>query len=189
VADYQTLGLFRRTVSAIPFLKRLVPVQDSGDQAMAFGIELGELCPDVIFRILEDGTGARYWAKRWLNRREPLLEPTLRIETFLSTLGRHDLTLAIDQHPEFGLIYRFDERLFSSSLVVHQWDCRRYFDVDEYQTIAQLANCVVRWPGLPEVPLGRLTDFQVARSSPRLLFLDFEPSRDWAAQLAGVVIP
>ncbi|MBV8072756.1 MAG: hypothetical protein JO270_22825 [Acidobacteriaceae bacterium] len=183
------MALFRRTVSATPFLKRLLPVQDLADQPIAFGIELGQLCPDVMFRILEDETGARYWAKQWLNNREPLLQPTRTIESFLATLGRDDLTLSIDHRPEFGLIYPFDERLFSSIRVVHHWDCRRYFELAEYEAIGQLANCVVRWPGLPEVPLGRLTDFQVARFSRHLLFLDFEPSRQWALQLAGVAIP
>lgn len=189
MTHYKTIGLFRRTVSAIPSLKKLISVRDVDAEPMPFGMEVGQLCPDVIFWILEDQTGARYWAKKWLNEREQLLEPTLRIEKFLATLGRSDLTLAVDQHPQFGLIYRFDESLFLSKAIVHHWDCRRYFDAGECHLIEELAKSFVRWSELPEQPLGRLTDFQITRCFGRLNFLDFEPNRFYATELAGVAIP
>ena len=52
-----------------------------------------------------------------------------------------------------------------------------------------LAQTTVRLPGTPAVQLSKLTDFQAALTSRGLMFLDFEPGREYAARLAGVQIP
>jgi hypothetical protein len=185
-AHYKAVGLYRRTVSAIPDLKRLVAVKDMKESPIAFGEKLGQLCPDVIFYLLEDELGGRYWAKRWLNEREQLASPTRAIESYVATLDRSDVELSIKVDTQFGFVYRFNQQLFESNRVVHQWDCRRYFDAVERETIEIFASTLVRWPGLPEVRLGDLTDFQVTPTSRGLVFLDFEPSRTYAALLAGM---
>lgn len=187
--EYQILGQYRRTVSAIPSQKRLIEVGSLNHQPIPFGTELGQLCPDVVFYALTDGTGARYWARRWLNGRQALLEPTIAIESFLATLHRNDLCLAVDVSSEFGLVYFYEEELFASTTIVHQWDCEKYFDVRENRIVEEFAYSVVRWPGLPAFPIGVLTDFQIVRTSKGLVFLDFEPSKRFAAELAGVLIP
>jgi hypothetical protein len=189
VTNYRVVGLYRRTVSAVPALKRLIPVTDIRDEPLPFGAGLGQLCPDVVFRLLADGAGVRYWGKQWINARQALLDPTWKIECFLATWDRKDLCLAREVHPCHGLVYRFDGDLFSSNAVVHQWDCPWYFDEGERQAIARVASAIVRWPGLPSVRLDALTDFQVARGRDGLVFLDFEPSRRYALELAGVAIP
>jgi hypothetical protein len=188
VTDYRVIARYRRTVSAVPAMKRLVPVATLADKPIPFGKELGELCPDVLFNLLEDRAGARYWGKRWLGEREPLLAPTLEIERFLATLDDPGFSLAVDVSPEFGLIYRFDDRLFDSRAIIHQWERDLYFNANERRTIERVASIAVDWLGLPSVPLGELTDFQVCRVPGRLVFLDFEPSAPYAASLAGVVI-
>lgn len=169
-------------------MKRLVPVATSADEPIPFGKDLGALCPDVLFYVIEDGSGGRYWGKRWLNSREPLREPTVEIERFLATLDDPGFSLAVDVNPEFGLMYRFDERLFASRAIIHQEERHLYFNADERRTIERVASTVVDWPGLPSVPLGELTDFQVCRVPGRLVFLDFEPSSYYAASLAGVIV-
>jgi hypothetical protein len=186
---YRVLGLYRRTVSEVPSLKRLVRVKDPDDAPIAFGEALGALCPDVIFYHLEDQAGGWYWAKRWLNARERLVAPTWQIEAFLATLGRDDLCLAVELSADFGFIYRFDEEVFAASSVIHQVDIGRYFEACERAVIEGFSSVLVGWPSLPWVKVGILTDFQVARTSRGLVFLDFEPSRPYAAALAGVLIP
>jgi hypothetical protein len=141
-----------------------------------------------VFSLLEDGTGARWWGRQWLRDRVRLTAPTREIESFLATLDRDDLCLAAGADPCFGLVYRFDEELFASEAVMHSWDWDRACDAAELEIIRGLAATEVRWPGLPRVSLGALTDFQVARTSRGLVCLDFEPSGRYAAELAGVVI-
>jgi len=189
VTNYRVVGLYRRTVSAVPAMKRLIAVADIRDEPIPFGAELGQLCPDVLFRLLEDDAGVRYWGKQWINARQTLLDPTWRIECFLATLDRKDLCLAREVHPRYGLVYHFDGDLFSSDTVVHHWDSAWYFTESEGQAIARVASSVVRWPGLPPVRLDALTDFQVTRGRDGLVFLDFEPGRRYALELAGVTIP
>ena len=186
---YRVLGRYRRTVSEVPSLKRLIRVRDRDDAPIAFGQTLGALCPDVIFYHLEDQAGDRYWAKRWLNARQRLVAPTWQIEAFLGTLGRDDLCLAVELSDDFGFIYRFDEEMFAAGPVIHQVDIGRYFEAHERVLIDRFSSVLVGWPGLPWVTVGALTDFQVARTSRGLVFLDFEPSRPYAAALAGVLIP
>lgn len=185
---YRALGCYRRTVSAVPEHKRLIPVASLADAPVPFGDQLGELCPDVVFHQLDDRTGARYWAKRWLRGRAGLTAPTRAIESFLVTLGREDLRLAIDHDPRFGLVYRYDEELFSSRAILGRWSWGRACDAAELRFISALAATEVRWPDLPRVSLDALTDFQVTRTPRGLAFLDFEPSSQYAAALAGVVI-
>ena len=189
VTNYRVVSLYRRTVSAVPALKRLIPVTDIRDEPIPFGTELGQLCPDVLFRLLEDDAGVRYWGKQWINARQALLDPTWKIECFLATWDRKDLCLAREVDPRYGLVYRFDADLFSSNTVVHHWDPAWYFTEGERQAIAHVASAIVRWPGLPPVRLDALTDFQVTRGRDGLVFLDFEPGRRYALELAGVTIP
>lgn len=173
----------------MPAFKRLIPVQELADAPLSFGDQLGDLCPDVMFYQLEDYAGARYWARRWLRDRARLTAPTQEIESFLATMGRDDMCLAVDADPDFGLIYRYDEELFAAEAILHSWDWERFCDGAELRVIHALAAAEVRRPGLPQVRLGALTDFQVTRTSRGLVFLDFEPSRQYAAELAGVIIP
>jgi hypothetical protein len=84
---------------------------------------------------------------------------------------------------------RYDEELFAAEAVLHCWDWEQACDVAELRIIYGLAATEVRWPGLPQVRLGALTDFQVTRTPRGLVFLDFEPGRQYAAELAGVMIP
>lgn len=186
---YRMVALYRRTVSAVPSLKKLVPVTDLEDAPMAFGEKLGQLCPDVIFRLLERIDGQRYWAKQWLNDRWRLHAPTAAIEDFLATLGRHDLCLAVEQSAAWGALYPFSRDLFTSNAIVHRPNAAQHFSAEEQRIIESLSAVMVRHSRLPEVELGRLTDFQVARTSRGLVFLDFEPNRFHAAQLANVRIP
>lgn len=82
---YHVLDLYRRTVAEAPSRKRVIRVRDPDDAPIAFGVALGELCPDVIFYHLEDEVGDWYWGKRWLNARERLVPPTWQIEAFLAS--------------------------------------------------------------------------------------------------------
>ena len=189
MARYRTLGLYRRTVSAIPSLKRLVPVSDLTDAPAPFGEGLGQLCPDVIFYMLQDETGTRYWGKRWLNDRARLRAPTLAIERFLATLGRNDLCLAVEVHEQFDLVYRFNHELFTSNAIIHQSDSRANFTAEECHAIELFSSILVSRSDLPSVRLGLLADFQTIRTSEGLMFLDFEPARRYAAKLANVRIP
>ncbi|HXH50518.1 MAG TPA: hypothetical protein VNM47_14335 [Terriglobia bacterium] len=159
------------------------------DAPVPWGEELGQLCPDAVFYMLEDERGILYWAKRWLNDRERLLAPTLAIERFLATLDRNDLCLAVEVHEQFGLVYPFKQELFVSKAIVHQSDCRAYFASEERRAIMLFSAILVSDSALPSVRLGELTDFQATRTSEGLMFLDFEPSRRYAATLAKVQIP
>ncbi len=174
-AGYRVLGRYRRTVSSIPHLKRLVKVDNLDDKREAFGARIGELCPEVMFYLLEGGDGALYWGRKWLNEREWMEPATLAVESFLGTLGRKNLCLAVAIDADFGMIYPFNEELFASSCVVHQWDRRIYFNAGECAEIEQFAATPVRADKLPWRPVGELTDFQVARTRAGLVFLDFEP--------------
>ena len=171
---YGIQARYRRTVSSIPELKSLVPVASEADEPIPFGSELGDLCSDVIFYELKDIAGNKLWSKKWLGQRR-LLEPWTRsIERFLASLERTDLCLAKDHSHTFGLIYDFDETLFSSANVVHYWNRWAYFTADECRLIEQTGDLIIRVSGLPRVPLSQLTDFQIVRSGPRLVYLDFE---------------
>jgi hypothetical protein len=68
-------------------------------------------------------------------------------------------------------------------------DVGRSFEERERAAVEGFSSVLVGWPGLPWVKVGALTDFQVVRTSRGLVFLDFEPSRPYAAALAGVLIP
>ena len=187
--SYRVTGLYRRTVAAAPHLKRLVPVANLDDEPIPFGVYPGQLCPDVLFTRLEDQQGSFWWAKQWLHQRRALLQPTWQIERFLKTLARENLILASEISPEYGLIYPFHSGLFESTAVLHQLSWPRCFTASEHAALRKFASTPVRWPGLPEVPLGQLTDLQATRLDTRVVCLDFEPSPFWALRLAGVVIP
>jgi len=189
VTNYRVTGLYRRTVGAAMPLKHLLPVNGLHDAPRPFGNHLGQLCPDVLFTRLEDQHGAIWWAKQWLNARQPLLEPTWQIERFLTTLAHENLILAREISPEYGLIYPFHPGLFESAAVLHQLSWPECFTDSEYAALRKFAATLVRWPDLPEVPLGQLTDLQATRLGSRVVCLDFEPSAPWAFRLAGVVIP
>jgi len=189
VNTYRVTGLYRRTVGAAPPLKRLVPVASLHDAPAPFGIHLGHLCPDVLFTRLEDQHGVLWWAKQWLHEREPLLELTWQIERFLATLPHDDLILAHELCPEYGLIYPYHPGLFESPAILHQLSWPQCFTGSEYAALRKFAATPVRWPGLPKVPLGQLTDLQATRLVSRIVCLDFEPSPSWALRLAGVTIP
>lgn len=99
------------------------------------------------------------------------------------------MCLALELTADFGFIYRFDKEVLATSAVIHQVDFGRYFDASECAIIERFSSILVGWPSLPWVKVGSLTDFQVARTSRGLVFLDFEPSQPYAAALAGVLIP
>ena len=184
---YRPLRSFVRTVGADPATKRLVPIVAA--EASAFGTEHGQLCPDVRFCLAEDDHGDRYWAKRWLGPRAPLTEVTMQIEDFLRTLARDDLCLAVDHDADLGLIYRFDSELFDSTAITHVGNGLPSHLPSDRRTAAQLAHQTVRWPGLPAVTVGDLTDFQTAPTTRGMIFFDFEPAAKSALELAGVAIP
>ncbi len=184
---YRPLRSFVRTVGADPATKRLVPIVAAA--ASAFGTEPGQLCPDVRFCLAEDHHGNRYWTKRWLGPRAPLTEVTMQIEDFLRTLARDDLCLAVDHDSELGLIYPFDPELFDSTAITHVGNGLPTTPPSDRWTAVQLAQQTVRWPGLPAVAVGDLTDFQTAPTSRGLVFFDFEPAAGSALALAGVNIP
>jgi hypothetical protein len=173
---YRLLGRYRRTVSSVPEMKRLVAVADEQDGRDRFGLGLGDLCADVVFLLLQAADGSRYWAKRWLGERAWVAGATLAIETALARLGRSDLSLAVDVDRDAGLIYRFDDELLSSRAIVHQWDMARFFDPAECVEIRRFSSTILAPEGLPVRALGDLTDFQTARTSQGLTFLDFEPA-------------
>ena len=189
MAEYRVLRLYRRTVSSVPTLKRLCPVEDLADGSNQFGAGLGALCPDVVFRQLADAQGKRFWGKQWLGARSALLRLTARIERSLTTAAHAHLSLAVDTTDDFGLIYAFDPELFTSTQVMHQWDCHRCLDRHELRSVDHFARQMIAAPDLPPVPVGCLTDFQVAKTSKGLVFLDFEPSASYCQSLAGVCIP
>ena len=116
---YRVVGQYRRNVSSVPQLKRLIQVQDLGEHATFFGSRPGQLCPDVVFYVLERGDGSFYWGKTWLNERQWMSQVTLAVESFLRTLGQENLCLSVDVDQEFGMIYPFNKELFTSSFVVH----------------------------------------------------------------------
>lgn len=173
---YHVLGCYRRTVSSIPHLKRLVKVSGLDDKREAFGQSIGQLCPEVVFYLLEGGNGKLFWSRKWLYAREWMEQATLAIEAFLGTLGRENLCLAVDVDGDFGMVYPFHEDLFASTCVVHQWDTRNFFNAKECAEVKQFAATPVKVDKLPWRPVGELTDFQIARTRAGLQFLDFEPA-------------
>lgn len=190
--QYRQISLHRRNTTRRPAKKRLFAVPDFGSAPIAFGRRRGKLSPDIIFRKLEDAEGKNYWGKRWYYERSPYIALTWEVEAFLATLDRTDLTLAVDIDPEFGLIYPYDEELFSSSFIVHAkelWRYWWYFSASERRQIRQLAAVRVNWPGMPDVRLGKLTDFQVTRTRRGLVFLYFEPRHKYCERLLGTQIP
>jgi hypothetical protein len=171
---YVVRARYRRTVSSIPALKKLIPVDSETDEPIPFGVDLGELCPDVVFYELVDTKGNRFWSKKWLRERVRLEPGTRLVEAFLERLDRDDLCLARDYSERFGLIYDFNQRLFSSSGVVHYWNRRQYFTPDECRRIELTGSLVVQAEGLPQLSLSELTDFQIVRFGSGLVYLDFE---------------
>lgn len=189
LSAYRETGMFRRTVAAIPQYKRLVRVSGLKDWPRQPGQGLGHLCPDVVFRTLQDDYGRCFWAKQWLNDRVALEDVTAQIERALAPLGRPELVLAEDRTDEHGLVYPYRRALFDARAVVHQWDLHWYFTQPQVAAIQEVAALVVDGPWLPAVPLGQLTDFQAVREGDGWMCLDFEPSARYARALAGVVIP
>jgi hypothetical protein len=185
----QVAKLLRRTVSAIPAHKQLIAVKDLADAPLPMGDRLGQICPDVVFRILKDDTGKLFWAKQWLNDRETLNEITFEIERYVRLLDDKRAIVCSSFDQQFGLIYPFNHDLYESRVIVHQFDIDRHFDASECAEVRRFAGLVVNSPSLPLARLGQLTDFQTAATSQGLLFLDFEPSRHYARSLGGVVIP
>jgi hypothetical protein len=171
---YVVRARYRRTVSSIPELKDLVPVTSEADEPVPFGADLGDLCPDVLFYELSDANGGRFWSKKWLHDRRQLEPWTRSVETFLAQLDRSDLCLATGYSQTFGMIYDFNQELFSSLRVVHYWNRRAYFTADECRQIELTGDVIIRITGLPHLPLSKLTDFQIVRCGSRLLYLDFE---------------
>jgi len=116
------------------------------------------------------------------------------IEAFLERFDREDLCLARYHSETFGMIYDFNQTLFSSSEVVHYWNRRQYFTPDECRRIELTGSLVVQAGGLPQLSLSELTDFQIVRFGSGLVYLDFEllpafcgqgPSRDGGPLLPG----
>lgn len=175
---YRSTRLFRRTVASAPRDKRLVPVRDLFEYSEAFGARPGDLCPDVVFHVLQADDGRRCWGKQWLGERRPLTEATHSIEDFLRTLGIPGLCLSVDLDDDFGLVYPFDEELFESTAIVHARDRRWHFDAADCAFIERVASIMVTCSAAPHRTLGELTDFQVMRSRDGLRFLDFEPAID-----------
>ena len=177
---YVVHARYRRTVSSIPALKKLIPVESEADEPIPFGDGLGDLCPDVIFYELLDVAGNRFWSKKWLGGKVWLEPRTRSIEAFLQRLDRQDLCLAKDFSETLGMVYSFNRTLFSSPSVVHYWNRYQYFTPEECQTIELTGGGMVQAEGLPHLPLCELTDFQIVRLESGLLYLDFELWPRWS---------
>ncbi len=76
---YRRLATYRRTNANRPQDKRLFEVHGEDDQPIPFGPGIGDLCPDVVFHLLQrEETEERFWAKSY---RGPQAHPDrLRVE-------------------------------------------------------------------------------------------------------------
>jgi hypothetical protein len=182
---YEVLGLFRRTVAANADLKRLIEVVNEKDEPIPFGAAPGDLCPEVLFRLLSrDGTEELFWAKQYtggmrsgagLQALEQSVHTFLRNVPFRCCLPR-------ERHPSYGHVYGFQQELFDGRAVHH--GARRTGLSPHAATLAEEFGELLLDEGLAaNLPLRFVTDFQCVEHDSCVTFLDFEANHRFLAPL------
>jgi hypothetical protein len=186
---YRPLATYRRTVATNPEDKRLIEVQGEDDQPIPFGAGIGDLCPEVVFHLLQrEETEERFWAKAY---RGPRAHPdVLRVEEEVQRFVRTQPFAAstwLEVSPEHGFVYPYDPELFAGPVVHFYWR-RKHFTARECLEIRRIGDLCLRDGPLAGLPLRVVCDLQVVRTRRGLVFLDFERGFDpWGRLMVQLV--
>jgi len=186
---YRRLATYRRTNANRPQDKRLFEVHGEDDQPIPFGPGIGDLCPDVVFHLLQrEETEERFWAKSY---RGPQAHPDrLRVEEEVQRFVRTQPFAAstwLEVSAEHGFVYPYDPELFAGPVVHFYWR-RKHFTARECLEIRRIGDLCLRDGPLAGLPLRVVTDLQVVRTGRGLVFMDWEPKfRPWGDLVVQLV--